>query len=120
MMMYMKLFLPADTTVLKVRPNPTVPAEAGNYREWLKELRKLSVIAQENLLAWCRTHQSAPQLNTPAAMNDFTLRRGGVWAVQKYLMKVPKDSFPKGFHEDKLTQAGKGIHNNVDISTFHK
>ena len=67
MMKYRKLFLQADTTVLKVRPkNPTVPAEARTYHKWLKELRKLSVIA------WCRTHQSTPQLNTPASVEEAT------------------------------------------------
>jgi len=120
LIIYLKLFLKADCTVLSRRPNRIVAEEANQYRLWLNELRSCSLSVQNDAMKFCKDYSVIVDPMQP--LKDVVVRKGALWAAEKLLKKIPAGRFPiqQTIVVDNLTLSSANIYNCSNISSFHK
>jgi hypothetical protein len=120
LMIYLKLFLKPECTLLQRRPNPNTPADANQYRDWLNQIQSCGKTLQNDLMNFCKEYTLTA---TPAQpLKDVVIRKAAIWAVEKMLKKIPAKSFPAVTVQaiDNLTIDSPYICNSNTISAFHK
>lgn len=113
MVIYLKHFLPATSTILQARPNAN---NANAYQTWLLDLNTASFTAQEGIMKFIV--ESYRQLQPDKLISKLVISKGAIWAAEKLLDKIPVGMFPRCQVHDGITQSSPDIYNSNDISVF--
>jgi hypothetical protein len=114
LILYMKLFIPANCTVLLGKPSSD---QVELYRAWVNDLRVLSISAEEWTMIFIQDYHTNV---LKKALGSCVINKARTYATRKYLMQIPIDKFPPQLIVDNLSQSTSYVYNNVALELFHK
>lgn len=114
LILYMKLFIPGNCTVLLGKPSPD---QVELHRAWVNDLRVLSITAEERTMSFIQDYHTNV---LKKALGSCVINKARTYATRKYLMQIPIDKFPPQLIVDNLSQSTSYVYNNVALELFHK